>query len=99
MVKPIKPSDIKQIIPDWVIQGANDCISEHWNETKKCSKFDQNSLIEHILEYAPRGVTRETLFNNNWLDIEPIYEKEGWVVNYDKPMYWETYEPNFTFTV
>ena len=99
MVKPIKPSDIQKIIPDWVIQGANDCINEHWNEIKKSSKFTQDSLIEHILKYAPSGVTRETLFDNNWLDIEPIYEKEGWVVSYDKPMYYETYEPNFTFTI
>ena len=99
MIEPIKPSEITQRLPEWVIKGANDCIQEHWRELKKESHFTQDELIDFILVYAPEGVTRQTLFNNGWLDIEPIYRKIGWTVVYDKPGYCESYDANFTFSI
>jgi hypothetical protein len=99
LIEPIKPSEVVQIIPEWVIAGANECILEHYRELAKESKFTQNELIDFVLKKAPEGVTRQTLFDNCWLDIEPIYRKVGWRVNYDSPAYCETYEANFTFKV
>lgn len=99
-VEPIKPTDIKQEIPDWVIKGANECIKKHYNELRKESKFTQDELIYYILNCAPADdetITRRTLFDNNWLDIEPIYRQAGWKVDYDKPGYNEFYDANFTF--
>ena len=99
MIEPIKPSEVMQIIPEWVIAGANECILEHYRELRKESKFTQNELIDFVLKKAPEGVTRETLFDNCWLDIEPVYRKVGWKVDYDCPAYCETYEANFTFKI
>ena len=78
-------------------KGANECINAHYKELRKESHFTQDSLIDYCLKYAPKDVTRSTLFDNNWLDIEPIYRRAGWVVEYDKPAYCEDYPATFTF--
>lgn len=39
------------------------------------------------------------IYAQRWLDIETLYRKRGWKVEYDKPGYNETYEPTFTFTM
>ena len=99
MIEPIKPSEIKQIIPEFVIKGANECIQDHYKELVRRSKFTQNTLMKYVLKYAPEGVTRETIFDNHWLDIEPIYRKAGWKVIYDCPAYCENYPATFTFDI
>lgn len=100
-VKPIKPSEMIQTIPDWVIEGANECIQAHWVELNKESHFTQDELINYVLKHKPESarIGRDILFKNHWLDIEPLYRKEGWKVDYDKPGYCETYDANFTFSI
>jgi hypothetical protein len=44
------------------------------------------------------GVSRQEVFDNQWLDIEDIYREAGWKVSYDKPAYNETYKAYFTFS-
>lgn len=97
IINPIKPSEVSQYIPNWIIKGANECINANYKELKRKSHFTQNELIEYCLKYAPEGVTRKIIFDNCWLDIEPIYRREGWIVEYDMPGYNEHYDPNFTF--
>ena len=99
MTEPIKPSEIKQIIPEFIIKGANECIQDHYQELVRCSKFTQDELMKYIWKYAPEGITRETIFDNHWLDIEPTYRKVGWKVEYDKPAYYESYPATFTFSL
>lgn len=100
MTEPIKPSEIKQIIPEFVIKGANECIQKHYHHLDKTSHFTQDELIECILKYKPNEeISKQTLFDNNWLDIEPIYIIAGWEVVYDRPAYYEGYPANFTFIV
>lgn len=101
MVEPIKPSEIIQIIPEWVIKGANECIQAHYHELTGESHFTQDELISYVSKYAPdygeNTNIRSMLFKNNWLDIEPTYRRVGWIVIYDKPAYNESYPANFTF--
>lgn len=103
MVEPIKPSDITQIIPEWVIKGANECIQAHYQELTRESHFTQDELISYVLKYAPdhgeNTDISDMLFKNHWLDIEPIYRKVGWIVNYDQPAYNENYPPTFRFKI
>ena len=99
-IRPIKPSEVTQCIPNWIIKGANECIKAHYQELNKESYFTQDTLIEYCLKYAPNEeIDRKTIFDNHWLDIEPIYRKEGWIVEYDKPAYCENYAANFTFKI
>lgn len=99
MIEPIKPSEIKKFIPEFIIKGANECIQDHYHELKRSSKFTQDELIEYVLKYAPEEVTRANIFDNNWLDIEPTYRKAGWKVIYDGPAYCENYPATFTFYI
>ena len=99
-IKPIKPSEVIQFIPNWIIRGTNECILTHYKELTKESHFTQDTLIDFCLKYAPDDdIDRNTIFENDWLDVEPIYRKEGWIVEYDKPAYCENYPANFTFKV
>lgn len=101
-VEPIKPSEITQEIPDWVIEGANACIKKHYRELDKESHFTQDELIDFVLAAYPGNkddINRQVVFDNCWLDIEPVYRKVGWTVIYDKPAYCESYPANFTFKI
>ena len=101
-VEPIKPSEITQEIPDWVIEGANKCIKKHYHELEKESHFTQDELMDFALAEYPgdkEEINRNIVFENNWLDIEPIYRKVGWTVIYDKPAYCESYPATFTFKI
>ena len=100
-VEPIKPSEVTQYIPNWVIKATNECIKNHFIESNRESKFTQDELVEYCLQYAPKDkeITKDMLFNKHWLDIETKYRKNGWIVTYDKPAYDEHYKPIFTFKV
>lgn len=99
MVEPIKPNEVTQEIPEFVIEAANECIKRNYVEIKKSSVFTQDELIEQIISKVglSLGVTREQLFKNNWLDIEETYRNAGWKVEYDRPSYYESGKPIFKF--
>jgi hypothetical protein len=98
-VKPISPKEVighkQKIIPDEVILQFNDIIAEKFNNGR--SYFKQNEIVERICKAME--VERDVVFKKHYLDVEGIYEKVGWKVEYDKPGFNETYEANFTFTV
>lgn len=56
----------------------------------------QNEAVALIA--SRMDVDRNTVFKNKWLDVESLFENEGWKVNYDKPGYCESYEASFKFT-
>lgn len=97
MTGPIKPEDVvsrkKEILPTEVFKVFNDLIAEHWNGHS--ANFTQNEVIERIK--TAMNIPRQTVFDKHYLDVESIYRKEGWAVEYDKPGYSETYSANFTF--
>jgi len=43
-------------------------------------------------------VAEANIFDNHWLDVEPIFEDCGWKVEYDKPGFNENYPATFKFT-
>lgn len=98
-VEPIKPSEVQQIIPDWIIEGTNECIQDNFVASHGESHFTQKTLLKYVMKHRPNeNITSDMIFKNHWLDIEPIYEKAGWKVDHDKPAYCENYEANFTFS-
>ncbi len=101
MTKPIKPNEVGDLInfPDEVINGFNTLIAKNWNG--KRSTFKQNDVVIEILsnfEKSGKIIDRNQLFAFHYLDVEGIYRSEGWVVEYDKPAYNETYEASFKFS-
>lgn len=95
---PLKPSDMELIenqreFPEFVVSAFNECIKRNWNGRE--AKIKQDEVISAMLK--TRKVKRNQIFDNNYLDIEPLYESQSWRVEYDKPGYNENYEPFFVF--
>ena len=98
-IKPISPKEVEQTIgkniPDTVIVAVNNLLRKTYKNG--CAHFTQIELIKEIRSLDCK-LTSAILFKNDWLDIEPVFEREGWIVDYDNPGFNETYEASFTFT-
>ncbi len=89
-------------IPGWVIKVFNDMLSEKASGRGPVRiRLIQKDVMERLLAAAPPGTVRQNIFDRGWLDIEPLFEKVGWKVKYDKPGYNsrfnENYDASWTF--
>lgn len=95
-IKPITPNDASiaflEAIPDVVIETFNEFIC---NINSNSITIKQDDIVNAIIK---KGISRDEIFLNHWLDVEKIYEEAGWKVEYDKPAYNESYPATFTFT-
>lgn len=104
-VKPFSPGDatasVSSLLPDEVISAVNRLLSQKF-DGRNSVEFYQHEVIKAIkhefMLSREQKVTRAEIFENQWLDFEPVFRKSGWRVYYDKPGYNESYEPTFTFT-
>jgi len=104
-VQPIRPQDVVEAkqcqIPNEVIEAFNTLIAKYFHSDHSC--FKQKEVIDEIIKNLQKGTSKEAInlrnmiFENHWLDVEDIYRKAGWHVEYDKPAYDESYEPTFDF--
>ena len=96
-VKPITPQEIpnirKAMIPDEVIEAANELIVHNWNGTGRCSHFKLKELVALVLEKMP-DMTDVQLYDGKLLDIEDVFADSGWTVRYDSEDI-----PSFSFKV
>lgn len=91
--------DLGNIIPKSVIQGVNNLLKLKYRGDSVV--LYQNEIIKEIMKIEKQNngtLTRQQLFDNHYMDFEPIFSQAGWKVVYDNPGYNETYEANFTFT-
>jgi hypothetical protein len=93
---PISPDDIvearKVAIPPEVFDAFNELIAENFNDNSATVK--QKDVVARIKAKIPGA----DVYANHWLDVETLYEENGWSVYYDKPAYCETYDAFFRFT-
>lgn len=96
-VKPITPEEVDEqrinCIPDEVITIFNEMIVENWRGSY--AHVDQDAVVTRIA--ARMNVERQYVFDRGWIDIEPIFRRVGWKVEYDKPAYYESYGAYFEF--
>lgn len=96
-VKPITPSDIpnakKNIIPDAVFEVVNELIAKNYSGGS--SRVTQTDIVNKL---AGRGISNSQIYSEKYLEIEEIYEQNGWDVEYDGPGYNESYGAYFVFT-
>ena len=96
---PIRPDQVAAkkgtTIPAQVFEAFDEMLVEKWRDGVAVIQLDE--VVTRILA-KDTGITRNQLFDNGWLDVEPAYEEAGWRVVYDKPGYNETYAATFTFT-
>lgn len=97
MSKPISPSEVAshkaKIIPPGVIETFNKLIALHF--VNGYSSFLQKDVIKELVDNY--GFNQEEFFEKHWLDVESIYEENGWRVEYDAPAYNESYSAKFIF--
>lgn len=98
MSKPITPREItkakKEALPDAVFDAFNELIAKNWDgHSATMLQKDVAALIASKLD-----ISRQEVFDNHYLDVESLYRKAGWTVEYDKPAYCETYEATFKFS-
>jgi hypothetical protein len=98
MRKPMKPSEVAKAkqrkLPSAVIAVFDELIAESWHDGE--AVVGQNEAVKRIAERLK--IPRQEVFDRDLLDVEEVYRKAGWKVEYDKPGYCETYEATFTFT-
>ena len=98
MAKPITPAGAAEYkaknLPDEVLECWNTIIAQHFNGDSSC--FKQEEVVAAIVKKL--GCQRKRVFDENWLDVEPLFRAAGWTVKYDRPGYNETYPATFEFT-
>ena len=82
-------------IPEPVVVAFNELIMENWNDRSKSANVSQDDVIKRIMQLS--DFERKTIFNEGYLDVEPLFEQYGWEVTYDKPAYNENYTAFFIF--
>lgn len=95
MIEPIKPSEVFETIPDFVIEIVNEFILKEWDGEQ--SSILQKDIVNEIITRYPgkEDITSQTVYSNHWLDFENLYRQAGWEVEYNKPSF--CYEPIFIF--
>lgn len=106
-VRPITPEDVaklkQQITPDFVLEAFNEMIAQKWDGREAVVHQDdvvkliRAKMANNAAVLDPEVRHENKIYDNNWLDVEPIYRAAGWAVEYDKPAYCETYRAFFTF--
>lgn len=83
-------------LPEFVIKAFNNLLVRKYNQS--AIYITQTEVVDEILKLScDDNLTRQDVFDNRWLDIEPLYREYGWVVNFDKPGYNESGVAMFTF--
>ncbi len=89
-------------IPSFVIEAVNELLAKRFSGVSCTIK--QKEVIEKAEEIGmargtiPGHASRQTFFNEHWLDFEPLFRDAGWKVEYDKPGWDESYEPFWKFS-
>jgi hypothetical protein len=102
MSKPITPAEVAEyqakIFPAEVFDAFNELIAKDFVNGSSTVKQPavKALIIEKIAANTPAGETPRP-FEYKWLNIEEVYRKAGWKVEYDKPGYNETYDAYFVF--
>ena len=97
-VKPITPGEVVKVkaatLPDEVLTIWNEAIAAAWSGSSAVVK--QTEIAGSIA--SRMDCTRDHVYKEHWLDIEPVFRAAGWKVVYDSPAYCESDPATFTFT-
>jgi len=108
IVKPFSPAEARghkiANIPPVVLECVNELLALDISAQGHAS-ITQDELVARILSKGAtveiRGVNHEItkgmIYENSWLDFEPLYRQEGWTVTYDRPGYNESYAASWLF--
>lgn len=96
-MKPIKPSEIKPIqnskIPEQVIEVFNKFLVDKFDG--KQAVLDMDTVAKAAAMFLE--ITTAELYDNKWMDVESIFEAEGWSVTFIKGPYYSETRPYYVF--
>lgn len=98
MSKPITPREAlkkkEERLPDEVFDAFNEMIADNLRDGVATFKAkDVAALIRSKLQ-----IKGEQVYDKGYMDVEPLYRKAGWKVEYDQPAYCESYDATYTFS-
>lgn len=102
MAKPLSPKEVKvnllDSFPDGVVEAFNELIQKNVRQRKGylTAEVAQDDVVTLIT--TKMQCSRDLVFEAGWLDIEPLFRRHGWRVEYDKPQYYETNKAKFVFS-
>jgi hypothetical protein len=106
VIRPFTPDEAlackAELIPPFVIEAVNGLLAKQF-DGQDCTIY-QNEVISLAIMIGtargdlPRGTSKQTFFDEQWLNFEPMFRKSGWNVSYDKPAWCESYEPFWRFS-
>jgi len=98
-VEPIKPKDIinnlTDIIHPAIIKAVNELLKEKYRGSSVSIK--QKEIVSKALSICSE-ITRNEIFEKNWMDFESVFRKAGWDVRYNSPDRDESFDEYFTFS-
>lgn len=103
MTKPLTPVEALSAktgnIPAFVVEAANELLVKNLSlQGRATIKLpDLIDLAVAKAEQACAGVSRQTMIENKWFDIEPLFRSAGWKVDFEKTSYADPHPSYFTF--
>ncbi|QQG42102.1 MAG: hypothetical protein HYV90_02180 [Candidatus Woesebacteria bacterium] len=98
-IKPISQKEVanekQRLFPNEVFEAFNEMIIQNAGGGGGQISVDQGEVVKLMVK---KGLNRDQIFKNGWLDVEDVYRKAGWKVEYDKPAYNEDYSAYFIFS-
>ena len=93
------PPGFHKLRSDWRLIRSSTAAASQENMRGKQAVILQEEVIKRILsKYLDEPtITRETIYENDWLDVEDLFRDAGWQVVYDKPSGHDSYPTTFTF--
>jgi hypothetical protein len=80
-------------LPSVIFDVFNELIARNWNGRQ--ARVMGKEAVDAI--GARLGISESEIYRQRFLDVEEVYRRAGWKVDYDKPAYNETYDPFFIF--
>ena len=100
-------ADYKWISADQkiVFYNGSEILFRHFDEPNKLKSLNLGFVEIEEMSDIPYDTfkmllarLRQKIYDQGWLDFEPLYREVGWNVEYDKPAYYEHYDAYFKFT-
>jgi len=89
MSEPIRPNQVKRVLPDYIIDSVNQLIEEKYDGTSFTIKKDDviAKAFKHPSqnEYTDLNLFERHLYDKKYLDFESVYHKAGWECEYISP--------------
>jgi hypothetical protein len=101
IIEPVTPQELNESIgesfPKAVINAFNNLLKEKYRGNNSITiKVDE--VVKRILSLDD-SLTRNILFEKNYLDVESLYRKFGWSVTFNSPDRDENFDSYYVFSV